>query len=559
MIDLDRHYGQATWIGGGGFGDVYLVGHEGLDQNTALKVLGRQYVNDREIVGRFKLEARSVASFDHPNIVRAYHAGQGIFQGDRVSYIAMEYVPGGTLKERIQKEGSLPTPTAVAIALQVARALGAVHEREVIHRDIKPQNVLLTKDGKAKVTDFGIAWARSATRITGGHQILGTSGYMSPEHARGEPVGPESDLYALGVMLYEMLTGELPHDAETPVGIDMKYVNGSLRAPKEINPNIPEDINAVTVRLLAHYPKDRYRSAAKLIEDLERIGQVKDEPDVIEGGTRATKPDLERRRGVLAGAYLSLGGQKEATSETVPEGEIIEQDPPAGTEVETDSSVSVTVGSGPQEMAAPVPDGLGGSHRRGRDPSSMSPAKAGSPTEEKQRVPSEKDSPGQTARRSATRSGRRIGLLVGLGILLHAVMVGLVGDHLTDSPPSGSEPGGEAKDESESKAGAVPGSEAEAESKPKANTGPETGNFTLTNTLTGHSNRINSVAFSPNGNLLASGDGDDTVKLWDPKSGELLQTLTGPPRGDDPVAFSPDGKLLASGDDRGRINIWERG
>src|SRR5919202_1312834 len=183
----------------------------------------------------------------------------------------MESLPGGTLKDRLLKRGPLPPRTAAAVALQIAEALWVAHRAGVVHRDIKPHNVLITAAGNVKVGDFGIARAASSSTMTKTGSILGTAHYISPEQAMGEPVGPQSDLYSLGVVLYEMLTGELPHDAETPIGIAMKHVSGHLRPPKEVNPNIPEGANALTVRLLAKDSAERYTDADALIEDLERV------------------------------------------------------------------------------------------------------------------------------------------------------------------------------------------------------------------------------------------------------------------------------------------------
>ncbi|MDQ3862394.1 MAG: PASTA domain-containing protein, partial [Actinomycetota bacterium] len=176
-----------------------------------------------------------------------------------------------TLKDRILRRGALPARTAAAVALQIAEALRAAHERGVIHRDIKPHNILVTGSGDVKVTDFGIARAASSSSMTRTGHILGTAHYISPEQAMGEHVGPASDLYSLGVVLYEMLTGELPFDADTPIGIAMKHVNGPVRPPRELDPSIPEGINAITLRLLAKNPEDRYASDSELIEDLERV------------------------------------------------------------------------------------------------------------------------------------------------------------------------------------------------------------------------------------------------------------------------------------------------
>ncbi len=265
---VDNRYRIVQPLGNGGMAEVYLAHDNILDRDVALKVMSGRYASDEEFVERFKREAQSAAALSHPNIVSIFDRGAS---EDGTYYIAMEYLPGGTLKDRIMKRGALPPRTAAAVALQIAEALCAAHERGVIHRDIKPHNILITESGDVKVTDFGIARAASSSTMTRTGSILGTAHYISPEQAMGEPVGPASDLYSLGVVLYEMLTGELPFDAETPLGIAMKHVNGHLRPPKEVNPNVPDGLNAITARLLAKDPLDRYASDAELIEDLERF------------------------------------------------------------------------------------------------------------------------------------------------------------------------------------------------------------------------------------------------------------------------------------------------
>ena len=248
--------------------EVYLAHDDVLDRDVALKVMSGRYADDEEFVERFKREAQSAAALSHPNIVSIYDRGES---EDGTYYIAMEYLPGGTLKDRILQRGALPPETAVAVALQIAEALQAAHRSGVVHRDIKPHNVLVTASGDVKVGDFGIARAASSSTMTKTGSILGTAHYISPEQAMGEPVGPQSDLYSLGVVLYEMLTGVLPYDAETSIGIAMKHVNGRLVPPVEVNPEVPKGINAITVRLLAKEPEDRYADANELIRDLERV------------------------------------------------------------------------------------------------------------------------------------------------------------------------------------------------------------------------------------------------------------------------------------------------
>jgi eukaryotic-like serine/threonine-protein kinase len=267
---LDGRYDVGRPLGSGGMGEVFLARDRVLGRDVALKVLRRQYAGDSEFAERFKREARSAASLSHPNIVQVYDRGD---TEDGSSYIAMEYVPGGTLKEKLVGEGPLGTREAAALGAQVAEALEAAHERGMVHRDIKPQNVLLTDRGDAKVADFGIARAGSSVTISRTGSVMGTAGYMSPEQALGKPATPKSDLYSLGVVLFEALTGELPYTADNPIAVSMKHVNEPVRSPREINPSIPEGMNALVTRLMAKDPEDRYASADELADDLWKISR----------------------------------------------------------------------------------------------------------------------------------------------------------------------------------------------------------------------------------------------------------------------------------------------
>ena len=265
-ILVDNRYSLGDLLGIGGTAEVYLAHDEILDRDVALKVLRSQHAENEEFVKLFRREARSAAALNHSNVVPVYYWGRS---EDGRYYMTMEYISGGTLKERVG--GPLRPSTAIGLGLQVADALRFAHEHGVIHRDVKPHNILLTEAGDAKVADFGIARAVNVTTTSQSNPLMGTAGYLSPEQAKGESVGPASDLYSLGVVLYEMLAGELPYSAEDPVALAMKHVHELPRSPRAANPEIPKDLAALTLKLLAKRPEDRYPSASALAEDLERL------------------------------------------------------------------------------------------------------------------------------------------------------------------------------------------------------------------------------------------------------------------------------------------------
>ena len=265
---VDDRYELRALTGSGGMADVFLAYDRVLDRDVALKLLKDRYAQDEEFVERFRREAHSAASLANPYIVRVFDRGEA---EDGTYYIAMEYVPGGDLGNLIEGEGRLSLRRATEIALQAAEALGAAHKRGIVHRDIKPHNVLLTRSGHAKVADFGIARAAEATTISQPGDILGSAKYMSPEQAAGEKVGPESDLYSLGVVLHEMLTGRVPFDVSTPADLPAEHAKGPPRRTSEANPEVPEALDAVVTKLLATNPEDRYGSSAELLGDLGRV------------------------------------------------------------------------------------------------------------------------------------------------------------------------------------------------------------------------------------------------------------------------------------------------
>lgn len=252
----------------GGMATVFTARRLSDAKIVALKVLREQYASDDEFVERFQREARAVSELDHPHMVHVYDSGRD----GPIHFIAMEYVEGNNLKELIRREGPISPQLAMEIAAQVCDALEFAHSHGIIHRDVKPQNILLTQDGQVKVTDFGIARAASAATITETGTVLGSVQYLSPEQARGSLVGRSADIYALGVVMYEMVTGRLPFDGESPIAIALKHLNQEPLRPRTVFPALPERVEGIIMRALAKSPTDRYRSAGEMRRDL--IGET---------------------------------------------------------------------------------------------------------------------------------------------------------------------------------------------------------------------------------------------------------------------------------------------
>src|SRR5258708_4992740 len=264
---LSGRYRLEARIGSGGMSTVYRALDETLQRQVAIKLMNREVASDSDLLERFRREARAVAQLSHPHIVGVIDAGED----EGRPYIVFEYVEGETLKERIRRVGRLPIAEAVAYAIEIARALGAANARHLVHRDVKPQNVLIDEEGSAKVTDFGIARTLEEEGLTADGRVIGTTDYVSPEQALGQPVTGQSDLYSLGIVLYEMLVGEVPYKGENQVAVAMKHVREVLPDVQSQRPEVSAALAAVVDRATAKRQQDRNTANAELITNLETV------------------------------------------------------------------------------------------------------------------------------------------------------------------------------------------------------------------------------------------------------------------------------------------------
>lgn len=287
---FDGRYKILKKLGAGGMATVYLAEDQELGRRIAIKILNAKHASDKQFVERFRREASSAAGLSHPNIVQVYDRGNA----EGTYYIAMEVIEGLSLKELVLERGPSPIPVAVNYARQILAALRFAHRNGVVHRDIKPHNVLVNDEGRVKVTDFGIARA-GASEMTEVGSIIGTAQYLSPEQARGAPVDDRSDLYSVGVLLYELLTGEAPYNGDTPVEIAMKHLSAVPEAPSTKRPEVPTELDSVVLRALAKNPDDRYQSAEEMDADLNAISK----------GMEISEATTDAATTVLAGAGLS--------------------------------------------------------------------------------------------------------------------------------------------------------------------------------------------------------------------------------------------------------------
>src|SRR5918995_456975 len=390
---IDGRYRVLNRLGSGGMADVYCAEDTQLGRQVALKLLYRRFAEDAEFVERFRREASAAAGLQHPNVVQVFDRGEW----DGTYYIAMEFIAGRTLKQVVRDHGALEPTLAAALTIQILKAARFAHRRGVVHRDLKPQNVLVDEEGRAKVADFGIARA-GASDMTQTGSVMGTAQYLSPEQAQGLPVDLRSDLYSIGVILYELLTGDVPFDAESPVTVALKQVSEAPVPAIQRNPAIPPSLDAVAMHALRKDPNARFQDADEFIAALEHaLDGV-----YVETTTVVEEPLVEEDRGwgrvvtvalvvlalaaVAIGAYLLLQTEtkpvpnvvdkraENATqilqregfevnvvslqSDTVEENRVAGQDPAPGEDAEVGSEVTINVSTGPGEALVPLVQGL---------------------------------------------------------------------------------------------------------------------------------------------------------------------------------------------------------
>ncbi len=365
---LSGRYRLEAKIGSGGMSTVYLARDETLDRQVAVKLMHREMSEQPEQFERFNMEARAVAKLSHPNVVTVIDAGED----EGRPYIVFEYVEGETLKQRISRVGALDVQEAIAYSIEIARGLSVAHERNLVHRDVKPQNILIDRTGRAKLTDFGISRQLEQDGMTATGRVLGTTDYVAPEQAMGHRVDPRSDVYSLGVVLYEMLTGDVPFEAESQVGVAMKHVNELLPDVQIRRPEVSATVALVVERATSKEPGERYQSVGEMIDDLQtaleveasRAGSTTGEATSILDAVPPAKRKLSRRTGVSVAAVLAiiavaaaaLGLVQLISSGNAPGGKGGSR--PAGEEIEITSATDYDPVGGDDEHSSETPNAV---------------------------------------------------------------------------------------------------------------------------------------------------------------------------------------------------------
>ncbi|NLJ78571.1 MAG: Stk1 family PASTA domain-containing Ser/Thr kinase [Tissierellia bacterium] len=274
---LGERYYIVEKIGEGGMAFVYKARCKLLNRYVAIKILRDEFVDDDEFVGKFRRESQAAASLSHPNIVNIYDVGVDEREGQKIYYIVMEYIKGETLKDIIRRQGKLSVDKTIDYSIQIAEALGHAHKNHIVHRDIKPHNIMITEDGRAKVTDFGIARAVTSSTVTNTSNVIGSVHYFSPEQARGGYTDEKSDIYSLGIVMYEMITGQVPYKGDSPITVALKHIQDEIQPPKELDSTIPTNLQNIIMKSASKRQVDRYITVNELLRDLRRVQLDKDE------------------------------------------------------------------------------------------------------------------------------------------------------------------------------------------------------------------------------------------------------------------------------------------